>query len=369
LVDVSIIAFNCRTSVPSTAVELEDKPQLSRPQSKIVSHCRPTLAEEANLGARVATRREICWVDLMANRILQLMLVMLAGVVLAAAPVSAAPAADECLAKPTGPPPSGKHWYYQTNRTTRRKCWYLADAGAKVVKPSRPKEAASAPPDDAGNPTEQPIANAHAELTDQSRAEQPVVSATQPSPEISHTEPFPEASHTEPLPEALHSQPSPETSQGAADGTNTRTWALASRWPDSSIAYASNREMAANNPEPASRTAETASPPPVLAANTLVPVEQPPAAVDSSDYVPFVQFAAALIVIVVLGGVILIPLASRLRDRRNFPSQRPVTPHALFRGDLHRAEMPWARAGARTVEPEDMERLLIARQVRPARPS
>lgn len=34
-------------------------------------------------------------------------------------------AADECAAAPNAPPPAGQHWWYRTDRATKRKCWYL----------------------------------------------------------------------------------------------------------------------------------------------------------------------------------------------------------------------------------------------------
>jgi len=36
-------------------------------------------------------------------------------------------AADECLAKPTGPTPQGQHWYYRIDHANNnRQCWRLA---------------------------------------------------------------------------------------------------------------------------------------------------------------------------------------------------------------------------------------------------
>jgi hypothetical protein len=42
--------------------------------------------------------------------------------------------AAECIAKPDNTPPQGKHWYYQTDRTTNRKCWFLGPEGTNVQK-------------------------------------------------------------------------------------------------------------------------------------------------------------------------------------------------------------------------------------------
>jgi hypothetical protein len=57
----------------------------------------------------------------------------LAAPVLNAAFPTAAQAADSCLARPTGNPPAGSRWYYQTDPVTRRKCWII-DAGKTTVR-------------------------------------------------------------------------------------------------------------------------------------------------------------------------------------------------------------------------------------------
>jgi hypothetical protein len=36
-----------------------------------------------------------------------------------------AKAADDCLASPIGAAPNGRHWYYQVNRASHQKCWFL----------------------------------------------------------------------------------------------------------------------------------------------------------------------------------------------------------------------------------------------------
>jgi hypothetical protein len=41
-------------------------------------------------------------------------------------------AADECIRKPNAPTPPGSHWYYRTDRTSNRQCWYLGEEGAKA---------------------------------------------------------------------------------------------------------------------------------------------------------------------------------------------------------------------------------------------
>lgn len=85
----------------------------------------------------------------MTNRVTRL-LVVAAGVVACASIVpvvaSAAGAADECLAKPKDGTPSGQHWRYRIDRSTKRQCWYLRDkddASAQATAPAPPEKNAS----------------------------------------------------------------------------------------------------------------------------------------------------------------------------------------------------------------------------------
>ncbi len=59
---------------------------------------------------------------------------MLSVVAAFAASTSAVRAANECIAKPNSQPPQGQHWYYQTDRESKRQCWYLGPEGATVRK-------------------------------------------------------------------------------------------------------------------------------------------------------------------------------------------------------------------------------------------
>jgi hypothetical protein len=66
--------------------------------------------------------------------------------------VQGAGAADECIEKPNAPSPRGSHWYYRTDRTNNRQCWYLSSERGKAgtlphqdTAPARP-QSSSAPP-------------------------------------------------------------------------------------------------------------------------------------------------------------------------------------------------------------------------------
>ena len=95
---------------------------------------------------------------------------LLAATAFATASHGAPAETENCLSKPNGAPSAGGHWYYRTDRATKRRCWYIGDAkeGAKEkvarAAPERPAPAAnSAPPPDSTN-TQSSIANARAEL-------------------------------------------------------------------------------------------------------------------------------------------------------------------------------------------------------------
>ena len=61
----------------------------------------------------------------------------------ASLPVGSADAAD-CLSEPNSAAPENSHWYYRTDRTTQRKCWYLR-AGGEPPQQDSLKTAQAAP--------------------------------------------------------------------------------------------------------------------------------------------------------------------------------------------------------------------------------
>jgi len=70
----------------------------------------------------------------------------IAGASIAPMFVSAAGAAEECLAKPKDGTPQGQHWHYRIDRGTKRQCWYLRnkdDASAQAAVPGPSDKAVS----------------------------------------------------------------------------------------------------------------------------------------------------------------------------------------------------------------------------------
>jgi hypothetical protein len=70
------------------------------------------------------------------------LVLFLASVVLTAGPSRAE--TDECISKPDSSAPQGRHWYYRTDRTSKRQCWYLGEERAKA--PASEQQAGSAVP-------------------------------------------------------------------------------------------------------------------------------------------------------------------------------------------------------------------------------
>ena len=103
----------------------------------------------------------------------------------ALAPTNAAHAAATCNAAPKSPPPQGSHWYYRTDRTLGRKCWYLASEGGKI-QTAAPRTAAPASAD--AEPVTPPMAEAAARLTE------PLLSLPPPAPPAANTARLSEAS-------------------------------------------------------------------------------------------------------------------------------------------------------------------------------
>ncbi|KIZ47567.1 MULTISPECIES: hypothetical protein [Rhodopseudomonas] len=91
--------------------------------------------------------------------------VVAAGVALPAITAAPALAADECLAKPNAPAPQGSHWYYRTDRTQNRKCWYVRGIDEKPAAIPTASAEPAAPEPAATQPVLHPgVANARAEF-------------------------------------------------------------------------------------------------------------------------------------------------------------------------------------------------------------
>jgi hypothetical protein len=64
------------------------------------------------------------------------LVILFASLAVSAGPSRGEPASRDCLAKPGSGAGEGQHWYYRVDRASKRRCWYLGEAGAKVSKPA-----------------------------------------------------------------------------------------------------------------------------------------------------------------------------------------------------------------------------------------
>jgi hypothetical protein len=169
---------------------------------------------------------------------------LLAGAALAAPEQQAQTAARECHDAPKGAAPEGAHWYYKTNRSTGKKCWYLADKVAKTKKATTTASTQSADRDDEPAKSEsrpEPKAEARAEKkagksVADARAE---VFADKPSAE---PEPTSSASSVEDkglaesvwpaLPDKSETDTAASPAASSTDTDAGNAGAFASRWPD-----------------------------------------------------------------------------------------------------------------------------------------
>src|SRR6202035_4692215 len=82
-------------------------------------------------------------------------------------PLSASGAVEECLTTPKDETPAGKHWYYRSERGTKRQCWYLRDEGETSSQTTTLRPAWRAAPEvapDRAAKLARSAADAHAEL-------------------------------------------------------------------------------------------------------------------------------------------------------------------------------------------------------------
>ncbi len=293
-----------------------------------------------------------------------------------------APAADECLAAPKATTPAGAHWYYRVEKGTKRKCWYLADAGAKVKKSA---EAASTPvaetpaaEEDAPPPPNKPmrnsIANARAELTAGSPDEdQSLAESTWPPLTPSDQAAVRENNQTA----AIQPTPEPATMQG---------WSIASRWPEPKIVAAADDQPAASTPEPALNAPALTPDRLAAAAATPAPAMQPSHAAATADTSDTANISIRILLSVLVCGLALAAIIGpmifkyirpRRRKEEHAPAhRRPIwdmnVPERTIRQDNPRMPPP-ARYSDALPEPrvldeavDELENLLARASRRPA---
>jgi hypothetical protein len=164
----------------------------------------------------------------MTNRAMDILpRTVLAGLVASAAVTIVqfypASAAEDCVAKPKGVAPSGQHWYYRSDRATKRQCWYLGDESSHGASLGVRKSAAV-------------VAHRHHQQLSQAAAD---ARAEFPSPAVPATDVKRDlvAAAPAPMPTAplAESNPAPVGAQDNVAAAVDQS-AITSRWPDSSNA-------------------------------------------------------------------------------------------------------------------------------------
>ena len=207
--------------------------------------------------------------------------------------------ADSCLSGPKGTAPTGSHWFYHLDRTTKKQCWYLGEARNKAAKAATAQQqtapASDASTADAAPPQAQPqpamrksVADAHAEVVSP-----PATVAPAATTDVSYaSNPAPDASAVATPPEAT-APSSPVTA----------------RWFDASSMSGSNgTRLAANAPPPAATLADArpqaATAAPAAPAAVEAPAEKPPSS------------STQMLLIVMVGALALAGLVSALVFRQ-----------------------------------------------------
>jgi hypothetical protein len=218
----------------------------------------------------------------------------LASAPLAAEPVGAAPAADDCLSGPKGQTPPGGHWHYHVERVTKRHCWYLGDERENLSQTAAPNPAPSAPAVSAKPTTVKTETAIQPSIAD-ARAELPAQSTVEP--------PRRDNALTQAMPaNAAVMQNNGTTSTG---DKATQPSIVASRWPQSS-ADDPPADVTPNRPDPATTTSSTSrsQPSSVLAAERFAVADASPAAPAYSVRMLLTAIMAALALAGIIGGVI-----------------------------------------------------------------
>jgi hypothetical protein len=314
----------------------------------------------------------------MGNRFGLFASVVLASAALAATSSVAAPAADECIAKPNGPAPAGQHWYYRTNRELKKKCWYLADEGEKTVPVDKTASAEKTPP---AAEKAAPVARAKRQPITDALVEQPDDSSVQPSTSDARAELIDGPKFQQPVatipqrqlqqpqlvqpqlvqpqlaqPQVMQpqpAQPQAEAAPAASESATPRNWTMASRWPDANAASAESAPMPstpASAPAPAPRT-ESSAAPVVLAAAAVEPAEQGTVGISNPSNYGFV-FAGAILAVIAGGAIVmflgrrkqaLVPFEENMRhvrprlDTSSFA--RPIAPEPMPSQSMLRDEI------------------------------
>jgi hypothetical protein len=146
----------------------------------------------------------------------------------------AEPAADDCLSEPNRAPSQGTHWHYRTDRSTGRRCWYLAPqrekaAEARPVVPAKPRPTSRTTSEPQAEPPAEPIARVAEPVPDvptQLQSPPTSVAPTESEPALARDQGAAEQSQMQPQAEAAEQvdkpsmMPTPTAGDPAAAATS-----------------------------------------------------------------------------------------------------------------------------------------------------
>ena len=215
----------------------------------------------------------------------------------AASTPQAAATADACQASPKGVAPQGKHWYYHTDRSAGRKCWYLGEVGMKTTtsaaakhKPVPPAEAdTAASPPAQRNATEAPARTEPAAKSTPLAASAPET-ANDPGAENNTT--------AQPAPDATAAVP-------AATPLLTERWPAADAFRPSQTTTGQSTPLA--NAQPATSETPASAPTPSEATPGAATPANTPAASQPADLTPWrVIFGVSFLVLALIAILALV---------------------------------------------------------------
>jgi hypothetical protein len=239
--------------------------------------------------------------------------IVLAGLVASAAVTTlhfrTANAADDCQTRPKGVAPSGQHWYYRSDRATKRQCWYLGDEASRGASLNVRKSAAAVA--HRNHQMSQAAADAHAEIPS------PAVPATDLKRDLVAA---PAAMPAAPLADSsTETARAPDNVAPVFDRS-----AVASRWPDATNAVPPTAATPSRNSGNFDMAAAESNPPPNLApAPAVTPAAltaTDTASVETPAVTPGIDSSrtrlAALLGAIALAGFSTSVLLARARARR-----------------------------------------------------
>lgn len=245
---------------------------------------------------------------------------------------AAAPATTECFAKPKDETPPGGHWYYRTDRTTKRKCWFVGDASTKSAKVAATKPEPSAAPTTMSKDVPPSVKNARAEMQTPNATSEDEKLQESIWPPLADT-----AAADTAKADASNNYAS---TVGAAQSAPTHGTTVSTQAPATTLAAQSTTTSApdikpasdgGNAVTPTAQAAAPAPPAPVVAS------QQAPAPSPSSMPTLLATLACALGAAAILGGIVM-RFSDRPRDNEVRADIRPRR-REIWR-DIATDEMP-----------------------------